>query len=312
MWSTTLRSNADPSKLNLLAADGVPTTRMAGWGNAAAESAALTPNLLTDTQALVEARCEPTTHGDPRTWQHNIDLLRDADPAVPSKPWLEWSDISYLDSGWRQKRVVQVDMFRSQVRLRGVTFVEDARHPEAWTRDTRLKWWDAAAESWRDGPFLLFDGDAPSAGTDTVTHTHWFDSPLEAAKFRFVSTGGASWPVGNLRWGELVFHGEVIGPSHPDAVANRSVAVLFDEREDVLKSLMAYGEYPFAFRYDDAATGGKSLALTRAGSTAPNCRPPFGHVLPNWISKSSNTRNDLVSTDGWSSLGKPPDRKQRD
>ena len=115
-----------------------------------------------------------------------------------------------------------------------------------------------------------------------MTHTHWFDAPLEAAKFRFVSTGGASWPVGNLRWGELVFHGEVLGPSHPDAVANRPVAILFDEREDVLKNLLAYGDYPFAFRYDDAAFGGKSLALTRAGSTTANWRPPFGHVLPNW------------------------------
>ena len=115
-----------------------------------------------------------------------------------------------------------------------------------------------------------------------VAHTHWFDTPLEAAKFRFVSTGGASWPVGNFRWGELVFHGEVLGPSHPDAVANRTVAVLFDEREDDLKSLMAYGDYPFEFRYDDSFSGGKSLALTRAGSTTPYWRPPFGHVMPNW------------------------------
>ncbi|MDB5387677.1 MAG: hypothetical protein JWM11_3323, partial [Planctomycetaceae bacterium] len=286
-WSTTLKSDAQPSDLNLLATDTTPTTRMEGWGNAAQASAPLVPNLLTQTQALIEARCEPTTHGDPRVWQHKIDLLRDGDPTVPDKPWLEWSDISYLDSGWRQKLVVQVDTFRSQVRLKGVTIVEDARHPESWTRDTRLEWWDAAAEKWRAGPYLLFDGQtgsigAGSTGQGTVTHTHWFDKPLEAAKFRFVSTGGASWPVGNLRWGELVFHGEILGPSHPDAVANRPVAVLFDEREDVLKNLLAYGDYPFAFRYDDAASGGKSLALTRAGTTTANWRPPFGHVLPNW------------------------------
>lgn len=281
-WSTTLQSDAVSADVNLLAADTTPTTRMEGWGNAAPESAPLTPNLLTQTQALIEARCEPTTHGDPREWQHKIDLLRDGDPAVPDKPWLEWSDISYLDSGWRQKLVVQVDTFRSQIRLKGVTIVEDAKHPESWTRDTRLEWWDAAAEKWHAGPYLLFNGNAQSGNARTVTHTHWFDTPLEAAKFRFVSTGGASWPVGNLRWGELVFHGEVLGPSHPDAVANRPVAVLFDEREDVLKNLMAYGDYPFAFRYDDAASGGKSLALTRAGNTTATWRPPFGHVLPNW------------------------------
>ena len=37
--------------------------------------------------------------------------------------------------------------------------------------------------------------------------------------------------------------------------------MLFDEREDVMRGLLAYGSYPFAFRYDDAASGGKSLAL---------------------------------------------------
>ena len=58
--------------------------------------------------------------------------------------------------------------------------------------------------------------------------------------------------------------------------------MLFDEREDDLKHLLAYGDYPFAFRYDDAHSGGKSLALTKAGSTTATWRPPFGHVLPNW------------------------------
>jgi WD40 repeat protein len=290
-WTTTLQSDAETSGLNLLAADPVATTRMEGWGNAALEPAPLTPNLLTQTQAIIDARCEPTTSGDPRVWQNKIDILRDGDPTIPDRPWLEWTDISYIDSGWRQKLFIQADTFRSQVRLKGITIVEDAKHPESWTRDTRLEWWDATAEKWQPGPYLLWDG-RPNSGANqtesngsssrTLAHTHWFDKPLEAAKFRFVTTGGASWPVGNIRWGELVFHGEILGPSHPDAIANRPVAVLFDEREDVLKNLLAYGSYPFAFRYDDAASGGKCLALTSAGSTTANWRPPFGHVLPNW------------------------------
>lgn len=282
LWSTTLQSDAVISSQDLLATDATPTSRVEDWGNAAREPAPLTPNLLTETQALIEARCEPMTHGDPRQWQHKVELLRDGDPAAPKTPWLEWTDISYLDSGWRSKLVVEVDTFRSQIRLRGVTIVEDAEHPESWTRDMRLQWWDSSSATWRDGPYLLANLTRANRESSTVTHTHWFDAPLEAAKFRFVSTGGASWPVGNLRWGELVFHGEVLGPSHPDAVANRPIAVLFDEREDDLKHLLAYGDYPFAFRYDDAHSGGKSLALTRAGSTTPNWRPPFGHVLPNW------------------------------
>jgi hypothetical protein len=280
----SMKVDASTASADLLWNDPTPTSRVDDWGNAAPDAAPLAPNLLTETQALIEARCEPTTHGDPRTWQHKIDLLRDGDPTAPSTPWLEWSDINYIDSGWRQKLVVQVDTFRSQIRVRGVTIVEDAAHPESWTRDTHLQWWDATDGVWKDGPLLLFRGPKPddAKSAPQVSHTHWFDTPLEAAKFRFVSTGGASWPVGNFRWGELVFHGEVLGPSHPDAVANRPVAVLFDEREDDLRNLTAYGEYPFAFRYDDAFSGGKSLALTRAGLTCATWRPPFGHVLPNW------------------------------
>lgn len=291
-WSTTLQSDAEISTLDLLAKAPTITTRMEDWGNSAPQTAPLTPNLLTQTQALIEAWCEPTTSGGARVWQNKVDLLRDGDPSVPDRPWLEWTDISYLDSGWRQKLVVQVDTFRSQVRLKGITIVEDPKHPESWTRDVRLEWWDAQAEKWQAGPYLLWNGtpgktaavSASTSGNDNkvLAHTHWFEMPLEAAKFRFVTSGGASWPVGNLRWAELVFHGEVLGPSHPDAIANRAVAILFDEQEDVLKNLLAYGSYPFAFRYDDAASGGKSLSLTSAGSTTANWRPPFGHVLPNW------------------------------
>jgi WD40 repeat protein len=281
-WTTTLRSDATAAGVDLLAVDQTPTTRIDDWGNAAAVTAPLTPNLLADTKALIEARCDPPAHADPRTWRNSVDRLHDGDPSPPAEPWLEWTDINYVDSGWRQKLVVQVDTFRAQLRVRGVTIVEDLKHPESWTRDTRLQWWDASAEAWRDGPYLLFDGRGKKTGDLTISHTHWFDAPLEAAKFRFVSTGGASWPVGNFRWGELVFHGEVLGPSHPDAVANRPVAVLFDEREDILRSLMSQGDHPFAFRYDDAASGGKCLELTRAGNTTANWVPPFGHVLPNW------------------------------
>ena len=86
----------------------------------------------------------------------------------------------------------------------------------------RLQHWDATKEQWRDGPYLL---------SNEPVHTHWFAQPLEAAKFRLVTTGGGTWPAGNLRLGEIVFHGESLGASHPDAVARRPVAVLFDEQE---------------------------------------------------------------------------------
>jgi hypothetical protein len=105
--------------------------------------------------------------------------------------------------------------------------------------------------------------------------------PIEAAKFRFISTGGGSWPVGNIRLAKLVFHGEVLGPSHPDAVAKKPVAVLFDEKEKDLECL----KHPsgiFQFRYTDAFSGGKCLELKGAGAIGPNSLPPYGHAIPNW------------------------------
>jgi hypothetical protein len=272
VWSKVIEAGSIAPH-QVLAADVMPTSRIAAWGNAAKEPLSLTPNLLADTQALIEARCDPATHGDPRTWHNPIKLLTDGDATPPEKPWLEQTDLSYLDSGWRSKLAIQVDTFRTQLRVTGVTIVEDAKHPESWQRDMRLQYWDPKGEAWRDGPYLL---------SDQAVHSHVFDKPIESAKFRFVTTGGGSWPANNIRWAELVFHGEALGPSHPDAVANRPVAVLFDEQEDDLKSLMAYGGRPFAFKYDDAASGGKSISLTAAGETTANWRPPFGHVLPNW------------------------------
>lgn len=320
----------------------VPTTRMTGWGNAAPEAAPLTPNLLAETQALIQAVCDPTTNGDPREWKQPIELLTDGKPDAPPRTWLSWGDINYIDSGWRQKLTLVVDTFREQLRVTGVTIVEDAAHPESWFRDVRLQWWDVASESWCDGPYLTWDANAKtntldvatnseftpkpsaaptddeprividacapagdgddikkknpnadkeapqrsevSAGRATyVAHTHWFDKPIEAAKFRFVSTGGGTWPSGNLRLGELVFHGERLGSSHPDAVAKKPLAVLFDEDESELRFSLKHGHNPqFDFLYDGAQSGGKALWLKDAGNAGAMWRPPFGHAIPNW------------------------------
>src|SRR5262249_45235333 len=158
---------------------------------------------------------------------------------APPGPWLRWNEIGFIDSGWKNKLTIEVDTFRTQLRLTGITFVEDPDHPESWLRDLRLQWWDAVAESWRNGPLLL---------SDAAVHSHKLEAPIEAARFRLVSTGGATRPVGNLRLGELVFHGEILGSSHPDAVARKAVAVLFDEKETDLTSLKSPGR-PFGFRY---------------------------------------------------------------
>jgi hypothetical protein len=235
---------------------------------------ALTPNLLTTTKALIEAVYEPRAHGDPRPWQQSVELLRDGRPDPPPAPWLAWTDINYNDSGWRRGLTLVFDTFRSQVRLDGITFVEDPAHPESWLRDARLQRWDAPREVWVDGPYLV---------SDAAVHTHRFTPPLEGARFRLTGTSeGVGWPAGNLRWGEVVCHGEVLGASHPDAVARRARAVLFDEDESDLRSLLSGHNPKFAFRYEGAASGGKCLALTGAGAAVPGWRPPFGHAVPNW------------------------------
>ena len=270
-WHTWLQPAERDIRPKLLAKDPTPTSRIESFGNAG-EPLPLVPNLLTETQGLITAVCIPPTHGDPRPWQNPIEMLRDGKPEPPPKPWLGWTDINYIDSGWRGPLSLQIDTFRTQLRVTGITMVEDAGHPESWLRDVRVQVWDAAAEQWRDGPMLL---------SNAATHSHRIEPPLEGAKFRFVSTGGGTWPAANIRLGELVFHGQSLGCSHPDAVARRPQAVLFDEQEADLKCLNYPGR-PFAFQYQGAFSGGKCLALTAEGQTGPTWVPPFGHVVPNW------------------------------
>lgn len=272
LWTKRLTPTETDARSKLVAAETTPTVRRTGWGNAAATPLPLVPNLLTESRALIGAYSDPPSHGDPRPWQNKIQLLTDGQPDAPPEPWLSWSDIGMVDSGWRSKLALQVDTFRTQLRVTAITFVEDPAHPESWLRDVRLQWWDATAEDWRNGPLLL---------SNAAVHTHVLDKPVEAARFRFISTGGGSWPVGNLRLGELVFHGEALGASHPDAVAKKPALVLFDERESDLNSLKYPGR-SFSFRYNGAFSGGKCLELASAGETGPNYIPPYGHAVPNW------------------------------
>src|SRR5262249_47186456 len=81
--------------------------------------------------------------------------------------------------------------------------------------------------------------------------------------------------------GEVQLHGEELGPSHPDAVANRATVVLFDENESDLNSLK-YPDNGFAFRYQDAFHGGKCLSMAADKTANAYYRPPFGHLIPNW------------------------------
>jgi hypothetical protein len=136
----------------------------------------------------------------------------------------------------------------------------------------RLQWWDAAADRWLDGPLML---------SSTATHTHWFEAPIEASRFRLVSTGGASWPVGNVRLGELVFHGQALGAAHPDVIGKKAVAVLFDERESDLKTVVS-PTFGGSFQRGDAFSGGTCIRVEAGKFIGAAYQPPFGHAIPNW------------------------------
>ena len=117
--------------------------------------------------------------------------------------------------------------------------------------------------------------------SDAAVHTHMFAKPVEAARFRLVLPWGV---CGNTRLAEIVFHGEVLGCSHPDVVAKRPLAVLFDEQEDIRHDLYA-GE-GLAISLEGAYSGGRCLTLTPpAGGQAAAGQPwrqQFGETVRNW------------------------------
>jgi hypothetical protein len=162
-----------------------------------------------------------------------------------------------------------IDTYRTRLRVTGITLAEDPTHPESWLRDAAFEYWDAAAGRWVFVQPLL---------SDAAVHTHKFAKPIEAARFRIVLP---KMLCGNLRLGEIVLHGDRLGPSHPDVVARRPVAVLFDEGED-LKGFL----HRTTFALKGAYSG--SRCLTIGGEDAYSFAPwpegskVFGHTLPNW------------------------------
>ncbi|HKN51936.1 MAG TPA: hypothetical protein VJX66_05515 [Amycolatopsis sp.] len=272
MWRTLLEPAETNARAKLRLPDQTPTTRKTSWGNAVHPPLALTPNLLAQTQALIVA--EWTRPDREVQGNYSADILRDGKTDPPPGPWLQWRDIGSVNSGWTDELVFRFDAFRTQLRLTGITFAEDPAHPESWLRDVRIQWWDTENEVWHDGPMLL---------SNEALHSHVFAQPLEAARFRLAGTGGGSWPVGNIRLGEVVFHGEMLGCSHRDVLAKRSRATLFDERIGDLKTLQNAFNPWFGFRQGGAYSGSTCLELSQAGEAHPLYRgATFGHSVPDW------------------------------
>ncbi len=246
----------------------IATTRAAFWSNAEATPLPLTPNLIASKAVIVRAM-----RGDRAVEMQNpAAMLFDAGSKAPAKPWLAWSSVGGIDSGWQGSFSLEIDTFRTQLRVTAITFAEDPAHPESWLRNARFEYWDAAKEQWVFAQY--FTSDAP-------IHTHKLVKPVEAAKFRLRRPDGAGWPASNLRMAKIVFHGETLGASHPDAIQNKPVAVLFDERESDLKSVVS-PVFGGSFQRGGAFSGGTYIRVEADKFIGPEFQPPFGHAVPNW------------------------------
>jgi outer membrane protein assembly factor BamB len=260
-WRTRLEPAATDMRGKLLAHDSTPTSRIEGWGNAEPHPAALTPNLLEPKNVLISFKWPAASYVH---FVHDPALLVDGKAAPPPKPWLEPTAIGRLAEG-THTTWIQLDTFFTRLRVTGITLVEDPAHPESWLRDAEFEFWDAVREQWVPVQPLL---------SNAAVHTHRFAQPVEASRFRLVLP---RWLVGNLRLAQIVLHGEKLGPSHPDVIARRPVAVLFDEGEDLKESLAGLG-----FRFEGAYSGGRCLTVPANRFIYPAYQPPFGHSIPNW------------------------------
>ncbi|MFI8931777.1 hypothetical protein ACIG3E_29405 [Streptomyces sp. NPDC053474] len=274
-WQSRLAPTEQDLRPKLRAPDPTPLVRRT-WGNAAATPRPLTDNVLKQTGVVLRSRLLDRDQEIYLSQQNDTGLLLDGSAQPPPRPWLPWWVVNSVDSGWHGTFELTVDTYRNLLRLDGVTIAEDPAHPESWLRDVRLQWWDTHAGRWADGPMLL---------SDRAVHTHLFTTPLVASWFRFVTTGGGAWPVGNLRMGELAFHGVVLGNSHRDVIDRRQRATLFDDRVSDLRTLV-HGGLTFQ-RGDARPEGGTCVRLdVHDGVSAADAHPqffaPFGHVLPEW------------------------------
>ena len=247
----------------------VPTARLTSWVNAEPKPWPLAPNLLDAASTNVSV-----TVGDGWTKEIAADGLFDGRDEPPQEPRLDWFNTSMINSGWRGDFSLVFDTFREQLRVDAITLVEDPAHPESWFRDARLEYWDVARGRWVFAHYLTSDG---------PVHTHRLAAPIEARKFRLTKPDAAGWGTGGLRLAEVVFHGEGLGCSHPDARSNRPVAVLFDEEKIFAPAPGWVQPQQFEWRTGpDAASGAVAIVLPGQGGSALAGNTRFGQSIADW------------------------------
>src|SRR5262249_36114231 len=236
--------------------------------NAEATPAPLTPNLLGPKDAFLRLVWQNRDGNVDNSvlFAHNSAALVDGKPDAPAAPWISWPRMNWYGEG-DPFTYVLLDTYRTRLRVTGITLVEDPAHPQSWLRDAAFEYWDAARERWVFVQPLL---------SDAAVHTHRFAKPVEAARFRIVLPTRL---CGNPRLGEVVLHGERLGNSHPDVVARRPVAVLFDEGNDLNGYLhRAKIALRGAFAGERCLTTGTEDAYSIA--PWPEGSNVFGHTLP--------------------------------
>jgi hypothetical protein len=303
-WHTRLTPQAADIRGTILAADQTPTARIDTWSNAekiaiAGEAPVPRPtgtvpfssdenrdsprqtqvppgeqpaNLLAQTKPLIQLVTAQGPTELTHTPRQTTAMLYDGKAEPPAEAWIPWEMLGTFAETSPVNYLI-IDAFRTQMQVSGVTLIEDPRHPESWLRDTSIDYWDAAREAWAPIQPML---------SDAAVHTHRFARPVAAARFRLVLPWGA---CGNVRLAQIVFHGRLLRCSHPDVVAKRPLAVLFDEQEDIRHDLYSGGGQ-LALAVEGAYSGGRCLTLTPPAGGQAVAGPPFqqqfGETIRNW------------------------------
>jgi hypothetical protein len=207
-WRTRLTPEATDMRGKILADDGTPTTQIDAWGNAAEQAPDWSDNLLTQTTPMIRLVTTQRPMSLTETPDQKAAMLNDGRADAPAEAWIPWHIVGTF-AETSPVNYLLIDAFRTQMKVTGVTLVEDPEHPESWLRDASIEYWDAAKELWIPIQPLL---------SNSAVHTHMFAKPVEAARFRLMLPWGV---CGNVRLAEIALHGELRGSSHPDVVAKR-------------------------------------------------------------------------------------------
>ena len=273
-WQVRLGPSARDA-VSSLKVPAIPTVRAEGWGNAlpqplvTPDSLAQQDNLLTPRKdrawSLTVRLMTSERHAE---FAHAVDALFDGKDNPGADGLIPWPTVETF-AEQSPENWLEFDAGNHLVRLDAITFLEDAARPESWLRDVKLERWAFDQSRWMPVCPLL---------SNAAIHSHAVPGGVEGTRFRIVLAGG--FP-GNIRLGELVFHGQDLGPSHPDVRAKRPVAMLFDDNILDLRGPYEHGHNP-GFKLvsaSDAYSGSSYISFT----PGPN-KPEAGAYssVPHW------------------------------